>query len=85
MNQSILVATLTFLAIGLIVGGFVSMILALKHRTAEHPPVPSFNPRDWVSFGKRRQWYSPKGCHLAVWGSLAVSLGAFLAILRRLL
>ena len=73
----------TFLALGLMIGGLIAMMVALKYRTSDHPPVPSFNPRHWVPFWKWRQWYSPKGYALAVWGSLSVSAGALLAAVRR--
>jgi hypothetical protein len=77
--------TLLLASGALLIGGMIAMLVSVKYRTDKHPPIPSFNPRHWLPLWKARDWYTPKGYRLAFWGGIAVSSGALLSIIRRLL
>jgi hypothetical protein len=47
--------------IALVLAGVVTVILARRYKTPLAPPVPSFNPKNWVQPWKIAVWYTPKG------------------------
>ncbi len=73
------------LALVLLIGGIVLMSVSLRFRTAHHPGLLSFHPRNWKPFWCWKEWYSPLGFWMAVCGALAVSLGAITSIAASLL
>ena len=65
-----------FLPVALLLTGIVISVFALRYRTEKHPPIPSWNPRNWVPIWKMKGMFTPFGyrLHLIGWTIIFLTL-----------
>jgi hypothetical protein len=69
----------------LLIGGLAMMILALHYRTERHPGVMKLSPKHWRMFWNSKDWFSPEGYRLNLYGSIAIGLSGLCFLARLLL
>jgi hypothetical protein len=65
----------------LLVIGLVLVVIAQRHRMADHPQIISFNPRDWKPIWRMQNYFDPIGFRLNLVGWILVILSAVCSIL----
>ncbi|MCX6828386.1 MAG: hypothetical protein NT002_03795 [candidate division Zixibacteria bacterium] len=76
MNTFLLLLCAVFLVMGLVLG-----FLARKHRAANAPPMPSYNPIHWVQPWKVNEWFTPTGVKLYFTSYTCIMIGVVLLII----
>ncbi len=80
MNGVLVLVSFLLLLAGVVVG-----VIALKYRTLDHPPVPSWNPKHWRPFWMMKDWYTPRGFTLARVAVAFIILASAIELIRRMI
>jgi hypothetical protein len=73
-----MVSNLFLFGTALLVVGLVLVMLAMRHRTASHPPIPSSDVKHWKPIWRMQDCYTPVGYKLQLVGWITVCGAAML-------
>ncbi|MDD4050675.1 MAG: hypothetical protein PHR28_02090 [candidate division Zixibacteria bacterium] len=65
-----------------IIASYVLSIRALPHRTDKNLTFPSWNPKYWLPIWMMKQYFTPKGYRLFMWGSVLLLFGLVLQVIQ---
>ena len=79
MKAAVLVLSLISLTAGIV----LSLIAQLMRRETAPPYIQClFNPKFWRPVTQMKDWYTPLGYRLNIWGVVLIVLGAMLGLVQ---
>jgi len=85
VSKSILTLVLYSLSLIFLVFGTVLTFVSAKYKTDQAPRLPIWNPTKWRPLWRCREWFTPKGFRLCLFGNIMAGIGAVLLVIAAVL